>query len=182
MCQCPPSPRVPSRQPSSGRRSWLSPGMPLVARGSTSVDHVEPTGGCRVCATSSGAHRIGSPPAQGSTQILGTGDVSATMPDKLQQSSPNSGWCLSSVHRQSCGYCRYATETGTHSVKLCIFGLVIDMPVVVHVKVVDNPVMVQRPFLLVQFSRPLRFPSCSPLIRCSMSLLRRFRSFLGCRS
>ena len=57
-----------------------------------------PTGGCRVRATSSGAHRRESPPAQGGIQILGTGDVSATMPDKFQHSSPNSGWCLSSVH------------------------------------------------------------------------------------
>ena len=30
----------------------------------------------------------------------------------FQQSSLDSGWCLFSVHRQSCGYCRYATETG----------------------------------------------------------------------
>ena len=58
---------------------------------------------------------------------------------------------------------------GTHSVKLCIFGLSIDMPVVVHVKVVDIIVVVQRPFPLVQFSRPLRFLSRSPLTRCSTS-------------
>ena len=100
------------------------------------------------------------------------------MHDKFQQSSPDSGWCLSSVHRQSGGYCRYATETGARSVKLCILDW-IDMPVVVHVKVVDNPVMAQRPFPLVQCSGPLRFPRCSPLIRCSMSLLRRFSSFSG---
>ena len=31
------------------------------------------------------------------------------------------------------------SETGTHSVTLCFFGLVIDMPVVVHVKVVVFP-------------------------------------------
>ena len=40
------------------------------------------------------------------------------------------------------------SETGTHSVTLCFFGLVIDMPVVVHVKVVVYPVMAQRPFPL----------------------------------
>ena len=40
------------------------------------------------------------------------------------------------------------SETGTHSVTLCFFGLVIDMPVVVHVKV-DYPVMAQRLFPLV---------------------------------
>ena len=69
-----------------------------------------------VCATLGGE----TPPAHGGKQILGTGDVSATMHDKFQQFSPNSGWSLSSVHRQSGGYCRRATETGTHSVKLCI--------------------------------------------------------------
>ena len=67
----PPSPRVPMRQPRL--REFLDwPGVPLVARGSTSLDHVGPTGGCRARATSSGAHRRGSPPAQGGLQILGT--------------------------------------------------------------------------------------------------------------
>ena len=61
-CRCPPSPRVPPRQPSLRRRSGHSPGMPRFARVSTSVDHVGPTGGCRVRATSSGAHRRGSQP------------------------------------------------------------------------------------------------------------------------
>ena len=125
------------------RRSWHLPGMPLVARGSTSVDHVGPTGGCRVRAMSSGAHQKGSPPARGGIHIVGTGDVTTS-----------SSSCRSTVdgaslqfHRQSCGYSRYATETGTHSAKLCIFGLVLDMPVVVHVKVVDNTVVAQRSFL-----------------------------------
>ena len=115
------------------------------------------------------------PLAQGGKQILGTVDgvdVSATMHDKFQQSSLDSGWCLSSVPRQSGGLCRYATETGTHSVKLRILGW-IDMPVVVHVEVVGIPVVAQRLFPLVKCSRPLRFPSCIPLIRCSTSLLRR---------
>ena len=57
--------------------------------------------------------------AQGGFQILGKGDdvdVSVTMHDKFQQSLPiYSEKCLSSVHRQSGGHCRYATETGTHS-------------------------------------------------------------------
>ena len=57
------------------------------------------------------------------------------------------------------------SETGTHSVKLCIIDW-IDMPVVVHVKVVDYPVMAQSLFLLVQCSRPQRFRCCSSLIRC----------------
>ena len=35
MCQCLPSPRVPSRQPSSGRRSWHSPGIARDATGRT---------------------------------------------------------------------------------------------------------------------------------------------------
>ena len=48
-------------------------------------------------------------------------------------------------------------------------GLVIDRPVVVHVKVVDNTVVAQRPFPLVQPSRPLRFSSCSSLTWCSTS-------------
>ena len=42
------------------------------------------------------------------------------------------------------------------------FGLVIDMPVIVHVKVVDTSVVAQRPFPLVQLSRPLssKFLGC----------------------
>ena len=81
------------------------------------------------------------PPTQGGIQILGTGDVSVPMHDRFQQSSLDSGWCLSSVPRQS-WVCRYGTETGTHSVKLCIMDW-IDMPVVVHVKVVDISVVAQ---------------------------------------
>ena len=69
------------------------------------------------------------------------------------------------VHRQSGGYCFYVTETGTHSVKLC--------------NVVDNPVMAQRTFPLVPCSRPERFPSCSPLTRCSMSFLCKSSRFSG---
>ena len=42
---------------------------------------------------------------------------------------------VSSVHRRSGGSCRYATEPGTHSVKLCFIGLVIDVPVVVQCSV-----------------------------------------------
>ena len=41
----------------------------------------------------------------------GTGDVFATMHDNFQQFPINSGWCLSSVHRQSGGYYRYATRS-----------------------------------------------------------------------
>ena len=56
-------------------------------------------------------------PDQGGIQILGIGDgvdVSVNTHDKFQQSLPiYSGWCLSSVHRQIRGHCRYATETGT---------------------------------------------------------------------
>ena len=50
-------------------------------------------------------------------------------------------------------------------------GLVIDMPVIVHVKIVDITVVAQRPFPLVQFSRPLRFSSCSSLTRRSISVV-----------
>ena len=70
-----------------------------------------------------------------------------------------------------CNRDRYAQCQTVH------FWTGVDMPVVVHVNVVDNPVMAQRPFPMVQFSRPLRFLSCIPLIRCSMSPLRRFSSF-----
>ena len=52
-------------------------------------------------------------------------------------SSPTEWWILP-----------LCSETGTHSVTLCFFGLVIDMPVVVHVKVVVYLVMAQRPFPL----------------------------------
>ena len=54
--------------------------------------------------------------------------VSATMHDKFQQLPINSGWCLSSVHRQSGGYCRYATETGTHSVNCAFLDQLLTCP------------------------------------------------------
>ena len=116
------------------------------------------------------------PPAQGGIQILGTGDVSATMHDKFQQSSPKwmvplfssstEWWILPSCYRDRYAQCQTV-----------LFWTGIDMPVVVHVKVVDNPVMAQRPFFSVQFSSPLRFSSCSPLIRCSMSLVQAVRNW-----
>ena len=43
------------------------------------------------------------------------------------------------------GYCRYTTETDTHSLKLRIMDW-IDMPVVVHVKVVDISGVAQTHF------------------------------------
>ena len=52
------------------------------------------------------------------------------------------------------------TETGTHSVKLCIMDW-IDMPVVVHVKVVDISVVAQTQIPMV-FQR---FSSYSTLTR-----------------
>ena len=93
------------------------------------------------------------------------------MPDKFQQSSSNSGWGLSSVLRQSrvlplCNRDRYA-QCQTVPVWTGI-----DMPVVVLVMVVDNPVMAQRTFSLVPCSRPQRFPSWSLLIRRSSWLCR----------
>ena len=45
------------------------------------------------------------------------------------------------------------------------------------VTVVDIPVVAQRQFPIVQFCRPPRFSSCSPLIRCSTSLLCRSSKF-----
>ena len=41
------------------------------------------------------------------------------------------------------------SETGTHSVTMCFFGLVIDMPVLVHVKVVVYPVVAQMQIPMV---------------------------------
>ena len=61
------------------------------------------------------------------------------------------GECFT-VPRQFGGYCRYATETGTHSLKLCIMDW-IDMPVVVHVNVVDISGVAQTQILMVHFSR-----------------------------
>ena len=55
-----------------------------------------------------------------------------------------------------------------------VLGYVLAMPVIVHVKVVDITVVAQRLFPLVHLCRPRRFPSCSPLTMCPMSLL--FRS------
>ena len=84
-------------------------------------------------------------------------------------SSSTEWWILPLCFRD-----RYAQCQTVH------FGLVIDMPVIVHVKVVDISVVAQRPFPAVQFSGPPRFPSCVPLTRCSMSLLCRSSKFLGC--
>ena len=57
-------------------------------------------------------------------------------------------------------------------------GYVRGMSVIVHVKVVDIPFVVQRLFPLVHLCRPRRFPSCSPLTIGSMSLLYRSSRFL----
>ena len=40
----------------------------------------------------------------------------------------DSGWCLSSVPRQSGGNCGYATQTGTHSAKLCTLDWLLTCP------------------------------------------------------
>ena len=85
-------------------------------------------------------------------------------------SSSTEWWILPLCYRDRYAQCQ----------TVLFFGLVIDMPAVVHVKVVDITVVAQRPFPMVQFSRPLRFPSCVPLTRCSMSLLFRSSKFLGC--
>ena len=110
------------------------------------------------------------PLAQGEKTYTGSVDgvdVSATMHDKFQQSSLHTGWCGASLQfLDRVVDIAVCSETGTHSVKLCILGW-IDMPVVVHVKVVDYPLMAQRLFPLVQCSRPLRFRCC------------RFSSFSG---
>ena len=64
----------PSCRPSSGRRPWHWPGALLVARGSTLVDHVGPTGGRRAHATvapARGTHRQ----PRAVKQILGAAPV-----------------------------------------------------------------------------------------------------------
>ena len=93
--------------------------------------------------------------------------------DKFQQSSLDSGMVPLLSSSTEWWIFPLCSETSTHSVKLC-FSLDIDMPVVVHVKVVDYPVC----FPWSSYSRPQRFPSCSLLIRCSMSLLCRSSRFV----
>ena len=80
-------------------------------------------------------------------------DPSATSSSSLCRTC---GWCLSSILRQSGGSC-----------------------VILQRQVVDIPVMAQLQDLLVYL--PLRLPSCSSLIRCSMSLLYRSGRFLRSR-
>ena len=116
-----------------------------------------------MCATLDGE----TPPAQGGIQTLGKGDdvdVSVTMHDKFQTVY---GAPFQFIDRvvDIAGMLQRQVRTVPNSA----LGLVIDMPVIVHVKVVDITVVAQRPFPLVQWCRPLRLPSCSPLIRCSTS-------------
>ena len=74
------------------------------------------------------------------------------MHDKFQQSLPiYSGWCLSSVHSTEwwtlpvCYRHRYAQCQTVH------IGLVIDMPVIVHAKVVEISVLtVQKAIVILQ--------------------------------
>ena len=119
-------------------------------------------------------------PAQCGKQVLGTGDgvnVSVNMHDKFQQSLPI---CCGCAFIDRVVDIAGMLQRQIRTVSNCALGLVLDMPVIVHVKVVDITVVAQRPFPLVQFSRPLRFPSCSPLVRCSTSRLCRSSRFLGC--
>ena len=55
----------------------------------------------------------------------------------------------------------------------------VESPQLQSIMVVDIPVMAQLQIPLGLL--PLRFPSCSTLIRCSMSLLRRSSKFVRCR-
>ena len=128
-----------------------------------------------VCTTLGGV----TPPAQGGIQILGTGECGRLCDHARQVPAVFVGQWMVPLFSSSTEWwiLPLCSETGAHSVKLCFSGLLIDMPVVVHVKVVDFPVVAQRSFLVVQFSRPLRFPIWSPLIRCSMSLLCRSSIF-----
>ena len=62
---------------------------------------------------------------------------------------------------------------------LQFFDRVVVLAVILQRQVVDIPVMAQLHDLLVCL--PLRLPSCSSLIRCSMSLLRRSSRFVRSR-
>ena len=62
---------------------------------------------------------------------------------------------------------------------LHFFDRVVVLAVILQRQVVDIPVMAQLQDLLVCL--PLRLPSCSSLIRCSMSLLRRSSRFVRSR-
>ena len=84
-------------------------------------------------------------------RVHDTGDVSATMHDKFQRrrtlevllfSSSTEWWILPLCYRDRYAQCQTVP-----------FWTGIDMPVVVHVKVVDNTVVAQRPFPMVQFSK-----------------------------
>ena len=73
-------------------------------------------------------------------------DLALTMQHKFQQSVPIDSGCASpSVHRQSVGHSSCATETDTHSAKLCRRTLRLHSAVLGYG--VDAPVVVQRPAL-----------------------------------
>ena len=87
-------------------------------------------------------------------------DVSVNMHDKFQQSLPISLLFTDGLAN--------IAQRQVRTVPNCAHWTV-DMPVIVNVTVVDITVVAQRPFPVVQFSRPPSFPSCSPLTRCSTS-------------
>ena len=77
---------------------------------------------------------------------------------------------------------RYATETGTHSVKLCIIGLVIDIPVVVvHVQVVDNTVVAQRAVSVGPLQQTTEIPQLQSIDKVFDVPLVHVQQILGCR-
>ena len=86
------------------------------------------TRGLCVCVTLVGSHRQPRAIYKSWAQVTSLRPCS----DIFQQSSPNSGWCLLTVLRQSGGYRRYVTETGTQSVKLYV---VVDTPVMAQMRI-----------------------------------------------
>ena len=115
--------------------------------------------GRNCCQTTFSGTRRGND-TDGSTAASGGGsggyrlcDPSATRSSSLRRTC---GWCLSSILRHIGGSCRYSTETGLR-----------------------HPIMAQLQIPLGRL--PFRFPSCSSLIRCSMSLLRKPSRFVRSR-
>ena len=115
---------------------------------------------------------------RGDIQILGTGDVSVT------PSATSSSSLRRTVDGASLQFIDRAVDIAVmpqrqvRTVSNCAFlDWLLTCPSLSMSRSSTTLSWCRGPFLLVQFSRPLRFPSCSPLISCSMSLLRRSSYF-----